>query len=129
MVIRNLTKRNVTAMREIDALSFSAGDQYGEAYYDEIVGSPDFEPMGVADDGDGIRAWALVDVKASPIRIRSLAVHPKFRRRGFATALINAVVSGHHGAIDLLVDPGNHGAIALYEKLGFHLRSLILSDY
>jgi GNAT superfamily N-acetyltransferase len=53
--------------------------------------------------------------------MRSLAVHPDYSRRGLATALTNAVIDANGGPIDLLVEPQNDAAIALYEKLGFRV--------
>lgn len=70
-------------------------------------------------EGNAIAAWALVDAASTPIRIRSLAVHPQFRRRGYAMALIESIVSEYGEAIDLLVEPENRAAIALYERMGF----------
>ena len=118
MRIRLLTNADIPALVEIDRASFAADDQYDLRYYNEVIASDAFEAIGVEDETSCLVAWSLIDVRGEPIRIRSLAVHPKCRRRGFATALVNAALS-EHGTSDLLVDPHNIAAIALYEKLGF----------
>ena len=56
--------------------------------------------------------------------VMNVAVHPDFRRRGIAEALVNALVEelkaiGSH-CLTLEVRASNAPAIALYEKLDFH---------
>ena len=53
----------------------------------------------------------------------NVAVHPDFRRRGVAEALVNALVAelkaiGSH-CLTLEVRASNVPAVSLYEKLGF----------
>ena len=55
--------------------------------------------------------------------VMNVAVHPDFRRRGIAEALVNALVEelkaiGSH-CLTLEVRASNVPAIALYEKMGF----------
>lgn len=55
--------------------------------------------------------------------VMNVAVHPDFRRRGIAEALVNALVAelkaiGSH-CLTLEVRASNVPAIALYEKMGF----------
>ena len=55
--------------------------------------------------------------------VMNVAVHPDFRRRGIAEALVNALVeqlnaAGSH-CLTLEVRASNAPAISLYEKLGF----------
>ena len=114
-----LSRADLAAIAEIDRRSFGPHEQYEDGFYDEMFASDAFDVLGIADESEGIAGWALVDKGCEPARIRSLAVHPEFRRRGIATALIHAVVDRHGSPIDLLVDPDNAPAIALYEKLGF----------
>ena len=53
----------------------------------------------------------------------NVAVHPDYRRRGIAEAMVNALVEqlihGGNTCLTLEVRSSNEGAIALYEKLGF----------
>ena len=51
-------------------------------------------------------------------RVYSLAVHPNARGRGIAQALIKEALHVKE-KLRLEVRSDNHGAIALYEKLGF----------
>lgn len=114
-----LTRADLAAIAELDRRSFAPDEQYDDVFYDEIFASHAFEVLGVADGSERIAGWALIDTRCEPVRIRSLAVHPEFRRRGIATALIRSVVDRHGPGIDLLVKPDNAAAIALYRKLGF----------
>lgn len=64
-------------------------------------------------------AWVIVD----EVHIQNVAVHPKWQRRGVASALLRSIFEGamaHGGGRALLeVRASNAGAIALYESLGF----------
>jgi ribosomal-protein-alanine N-acetyltransferase len=57
------------------------------------------------------------------IHITNLAVHPRFRRRGVARALLGHTMDGaRRGGVELLfleVRPTNGEALALYESFGF----------
>ena len=119
MRIRALTAGDVAALRDIDRLAFGDADQYDAAFYDEVISSDAFLAIGAQDEHGGIIGWALIDLLRTPVRIRSLSVHPGFRRRGIGTALVNEVLRQRGCSVDLLVEPANAEAIALYEKLGF----------
>jgi ribosomal protein S18 acetylase RimI-like enzyme len=121
MRIRRLTKADIPSLVEIDRISFAADDQYDLRHYEEVIVSDAFKAIGVEDDSGNVVAWMLLDSRCKPIRMRSLAVHPDYSRRGLATALTNAVIDANGGPIDLLVEPQNDAAIALYEKLGFRV--------
>ena len=118
MNIRELDIADIPALREIDRCSFAIDDQYDESFYRDVVLGDEFQAVGVVADCGTLAAWALVARGSRPVRVRTLAVSPAWRRRGFATALMNAICA-EHGEIDLLVKPGNARAIALYRKLGF----------
>lgn len=57
------------------------------------------------------------------LHVMTVAVRPGHRRRGYARALIEAAVSVHPGVryVHLEVRPGNTGARALYESMGFRI--------
>lgn len=119
MKIRRLQRSDVSEIREIDKLSFPAGEQYEDAFYERIRTSAGFEAMVAAVNGSGVVGWILADLTRQPIRIRSLSVHPDFRRRGIGTALLWDLMGRHSKPVDLLVDDGNAAAVALYRHRGF----------
>lgn len=55
------------------------------------------------------------------LHVTTIAVHPEYRRRGHARALVRAVLSAYPEArlVHLEVRPSNATAIALYRSLGF----------
>lgn len=68
--------------------------------------------------------------EASGLSINTVAVHPSFRRRGFARELLSRVLSLRVGAdeqVAIDVDGENEGARLLYEALGFRMAKTV--DY
>lgn len=117
--LRPLTHADIPAVREIDRLSFAAGDQYDAPFYERVASSPQFEAaVAVGDDGV-IVGWVLADLSRRPIRIRSVSVHPDCRRHGLGAALISLILTRHRTETDLLVERENGVAIAFYRRLDF----------
>jgi ribosomal protein S18 acetylase RimI-like enzyme len=117
--VRRLIRDDIAAIREIDALSFSSHDQYDAAFYEMLAESGNHEAIVATTPGGAVVAWALTDVSRQPLRIRSISVHPAFRRRGFGRALVMEILEKHHTGVDLLVEPNNVEALSLYRNLGF----------
>lgn len=116
--MRSLTSNDITAVCAIDALSFAPYEQYNSAFYRELAESHGYEAI-VATIPDGtIVGWILADIVRSPVRIRSISVHPEYRRKGFGYALLTEILSAH-SEVDLLVEPDNVHALRLYQRLGF----------
>ncbi|HKU69120.1 MAG TPA: GNAT family N-acetyltransferase [Candidatus Baltobacteraceae bacterium] len=118
--MRTLSEGDIPALRELDALAFSADEQYDGEFYGETIGTGGFEAIGIVNRSGSIVAWVLVDATRHTVRIRSLAVHPSFRRRGLASDLITGVLEKHRAKpVDLLVDQHNAAAVALYRRFDF----------
>ena len=124
MHIRNVTLADLPAIRDIDRRSFDADDQYSDVQYSQAMTSASSDALAAIDERDNVIAWALIDHASVPVRIRSLAVHPDFRRLGAGAMIVSEAVERFGTPIDLLVDPANTGAIVFYEKLGFILEGV-----
>ena len=80
----------------------------------------------VAEAPDGAAPWGVIlcRVTADEMEILTVGVATDARRRGVASRLIEAALPVAHelgaGAVFLEVAVDNDGAIALYERLGFH---------
>lgn len=77
----------------------------------------------VATDEDRVAGYIGSQTVMDETDMMNVAVHPDFRRKGIAEALVNALVEnlqrmGSH-CLTLEVRASNVPAIALYEKLGF----------
>ncbi len=117
-IIRDFKPGDVSAMRQIDRLSFTAAEQYGDDVYAMLSQNPQLRTL-VAVDRDAIVGYALLDLAASPARLRSIAVHPALRNRGCGAQLLGECLKRFCLSVDLLVRPDNVAAIRLYENCGF----------
>ncbi|HET9392009.1 MAG TPA: GNAT family N-acetyltransferase [Candidatus Rubrimentiphilum sp.] len=105
------------AIKEIDRVSFSQEEQYADEVYASMLTGDRLHAI-VAEKAGAIEGYALLDVKAEPVRIRSLAVAPGYRDKGCGTALLRHIMQGHE-RLELLVQKNNLRAIRMYERLGF----------
>ena len=78
----------------------------------------------VAMEGDTLVGYVGSQSVLGESDMMNIAVHPEYRRKGIAEALVLALVDGLSGrgnhSLMLEVRVSNDPAIALYEKLGFH---------
>jgi len=97
------------------------------AYLESLLGADHFIPLAALSDDDVIGGLAAYELKKfeqerSEIYIYDLAVAQPYRRRGVATALIEALqpIAAKCGAHVIFVqaDRGDAPATALYSKLG-----------
>jgi len=109
------------------------GPEPGEAHLSKLLGDDKFIALVAHEGGDlagALAAYELVKFEAerSEIYIYDLAVRQEFRRRGIATALIEAlkILARSKGAWMIFVqaDPPDEPAVALYRKLGVEERVL-----
>lgn len=115
MEIRALVERDLPQIKELDLLTFPPEEQYGDGTYVRMLQSG---LSRVAIEINRVVGYAFVQINPYT-HVRSLAVHPAFRRRGYGTALLRAVINEGLHEVDLLVDEANLAAVRLYETLGF----------
>lgn len=88
----------------------------------------------VAHDGTVPAGYLVAGVRSGPrgaaSGLESMFVTPAFRRRGIGTALLERFIAWHRSSglasASLAVSPGNHAAIALYERAGFRGATLVM---
>ena len=112
--------------------AFGEVETYGSAppaddYLERLLGRDHFIALAALRDGEvvgGLAAYELekFERQRSEIYIYDLAVAEAHRRRGIASALIQALtkIASARGVYVIFVqaDPGDAAAIALYSKLG-----------
>lgn len=80
-----------------------------------------------------VAAFCCVWVVLDELHINNVAVRPEFRRRGFASVLLEHVMDEAIGrgvtAATLEVRRSNAGALRLYERLGFSLSGVRRNYY
>ena len=133
--VQRLRAADIEALREMNRLFgevFEDPRSYAsapptDAYLERLAGRDDFIALGAWIEGElagCLAGYELVkfEQQRSEIYIYDLAVRERFRRRGVATALIEAVkpIARACGAWMIFVqaDPVDGPAVALYDKLG-----------
>ena len=113
--------RHLPRILRIERASFAA-DAWPRKYFLELYGDcRDF--FVVAKLGGRIAGYAVACVDQRKAEIASLAVHPDYRRRGVADALMRHTLAGLRAdgvrRVELMVRTGNAAAAQLYRALGF----------
>ena len=119
MSIRAVTARDIGAVCKIEALSFSA--PWAREAFDEVL---EGGALFLCEERSGRPiAYIIVLDNYDFVSLAGLAVHPAFRRRGHARALLQAALEKAKEAgkprMTLEVRVGNAPAIALYQSMGF----------
>ena len=104
-------------IKEIDRSSFRSDEQYPDELYDSLLTSGPLRAI-VTEERGAVVGYALLDLNATPVRLRSIAVSPVQRNKGCGEALLRHLMQEHE-TLELLVEKTNSGAIRLYERLGF----------
>jgi ribosomal-protein-alanine N-acetyltransferase len=113
--------RHLPRILRIERSSFAA-DAWPRRYFLELYADcRDF--FVVAKVGGRIAGYAVACADKRNAEIASLAVHPDYRRRGVAGALMRHTLAGLSAAgvrrVDLMVRTGNAAGAQLYRSLGF----------
>lgn len=121
LIIRQAEEKDIKPMAEIDKVCFSV--PWSEKSFEEEIKNNHLAFYVVAEIGDKIVGYAglwQVDVEG---HITNVAVHPEFRRKRIAEALISVLIdhTKKNGVLSytLEVRASNEAAISLYLKHGF----------
>ena len=124
--LRLMQESDLPMVHAIEVLSFPTPWSM-ESLYKEIAENPAARYLVLSQD-DEVIAYAGVWLLLDEGHITNLAVHPKHRRKGLASAILAALLRlcccyGVHAAT-LEVRPSNQAAIKLYESFGFTVTGL-----
>ena len=120
MMIAKMTADHVSQIAELEKICFS------DPWSENSVSSELKNKLAlwlVAEENGTVAGYIGSQTCGEESDVMNVAVHPDFRRRGIAEALVNALVEelkaiGSH-CLTLEVRASNVPAIALYEKMGF----------
>jgi phosphinothricin acetyltransferase len=74
-------------------------------------------------------ALVMFPTQQGELFLHKIMVHPVCRGSGIGTQLMQAALNLAATPVLLTVDPANHGAVNLYQKLGFSVREHIRGFY
>ena len=120
MMIVKMNEGHVKAVAELEKICFS------DPWSENSVASELKNKLAlwlVAEDEGRVAGYIGSQTCTDESDVMNVAVHPDFRRRGIAEALVNALVDElkaiESRCLTLEVRASNVPAISLYEKLGF----------
>jgi ribosomal-protein-alanine N-acetyltransferase len=131
--LRKILPSDIDSLYRLDQICFEPGISYSPRELRRFLGIATAD--GLVADLDGTVAGFAIGylTRGSVAHIVTLDVHPSFRRRSLATALLeellNRFARGGAREARLEVSTGNTGAIAFYRKLGFRRRRRIPGYY
>ena len=111
MEIRQCRKEDLDEIYEIERLSFKY--PYPPFIFYSYLGKLFF----VLEDNKKIIGYVVGDKERN--LVVSIAIHPKYRRRGYGKMLMEHLLKHMNGEVVLQVRKSNKGAIQFYKKLGF----------
>jgi len=123
--IRALELRHLNAIEEIEKRSYPT--PWSRSMFAGELAKPASICLG-AFEGGHLVGYMIISRYVDAWHVMNIAVDPEFRRRGIATALLEALFEltddGGRCGFTLEVRVSNVGAIKLYERLGFHARGI-----
>lgn len=120
MIIETMNAAHVAQIAQLEKTCFS------DPWSEKSVASELNNPLALwltAVEGERVTGYIGSQTVMDETDMMNVAVHPDFRRRGIAEALVNELVarlkSRESRSLTLEVRASNLSAITLYEKLGF----------
>ncbi|MEM2943972.1 MAG: GNAT family N-acetyltransferase [Methanomassiliicoccales archaeon] len=131
--VKEASVANINEIESIEKLCFSPEERFDRSLLEAILRNRNFITF-IAEVEGSVAGYATMHFSRVSIdsMIVSIAVFPRFRRKGVGTALMRALekksVKMGSTRIVLQVNTRNAGALYFYEKLGFY-QKCILRDY
>jgi [ribosomal protein S18]-alanine N-acetyltransferase len=126
--VRPFERRDLDSIVRIERVSFGRDAWPAEAFVDYWRESP--ELFLVARRNRRIAAYSITRTGWRGAELESIAVHPRYRGRGTARALLDATIARLPGrsALRLMVSISNAPALRFYRQYGF-VRVRLVKDY
>ena len=120
MIFRPMKPEDLGGIIEIEKTCFTA-DAWSEDDFIYRMNASDWHFINLTlEDEGGVAAYITATVVADEMNIDSVAVAPEYRRKGYASALIDLAIKQAKAAVVMLeVRESNTAAISLYQSLGF----------
>jgi len=121
--VRRLEPKHLAAIEEIERLSYPT--PWSRSMFAGEIAKATSICLG-AFENERLLGYLIVSRYVDAWHVMNVAVDPEHRRHGVATALVEKLFEltddGSGRGYTLEVRVSNHGAILLYERLGFHAR-------
>ena len=120
MIIEKMQACHVTQIAELETICFS------DPWSEKSIGSELENKLSfwlVAMEGDRVAGYVGSQTVLDETDMMNIAVHPDYRRKGIAEALVTALIARlrEQGSTSLMLEvrASNEPARKLYEKMGF----------
>lgn len=132
MAIRDLSLSDLDVITEIDQLCFPPGIAFDREVFEYCLSQEFCRGFGVEREGR-LAAFAIINFTGPrSMQIVTIDVLPEHRGQGLARTIMSEIEGAARGhdvrRIVLQVSTQNETAIALYQKWGFQIKS-VLPDY
>jgi ribosomal-protein-alanine N-acetyltransferase len=130
MRVRPATLSDLPLICVIENQSFKA--PYPKSLLERLLKDCSESFFAAVDAEAGVVGYCVLSLRRSSAHVISIAVHPRFRRIGVASALLKAAIDylTSHNVSQLRLEVGveNVEAVSLYNKFGFE-RTNVVKDY